>query len=93
MRGPEQVQALDAAAAQPGGEPAPAPVLSWPAFRALCAAPPLQAPGAPLLPATFAPLGRDEPPGPGTLLGLDAEFVAHSPPDTALRGRAPGRVW
>ncbi len=90
MRGPEQVQALDAAAAQPGGEPAPAPVLSWPAFRALCAA---QAPGAPLLPATFAPLGRDEPPGPGTLLGLDAEFVAHSPPDTALRGRAPGRVW
>lgn len=34
---------LEDSAAKLGAEPAPAPVLSWAAFRALCEAPPLQA--------------------------------------------------
>ena len=41
-----------------------------------------------LAPRTFEPLGPSEAPGAGTLLALDAEFVAHSPPDTELRGCA-----
>lgn len=48
----------------------------------------LQAPSLALAPRTFEPLGPGEAPGPGTLLALDAEFVAHSPPDTELRGCA-----
>ncbi len=36
--------------------------------------------------ATFSPLLPSELPQPGTLFALDAEFVAFSPPDKALRG-------
>ncbi len=35
---------------------------------------------------TFKPLGADEEVKPGTLLGIDTEFVAHSPPDKVMRG-------
>jgi hypothetical protein len=35
---------------------------------------------------TFVPFGPDERPGPGMLFGLDAEFVALSPPDKVVRG-------
>lgn len=40
---PLQVHVLEDATGKLGAEPAPAPVLSWDAFRALCEAPPLQA--------------------------------------------------
>ena len=40
---PLQVRVLGDSAGKLGAEPAPAPVLSWAAFRALCEAPPLQA--------------------------------------------------
>ena len=40
---PLQVHVLEDSAGKLGAEPAPAPVLSWTAFRALCEAPPLQA--------------------------------------------------
>ena len=53
-------------------------------LRRACA----QAASLALAPRTFEPLGPSEAPGPGTLLALDAEFVAHSPPDTELRGCA-----
>lgn len=39
----------------------------------------------PLAP-TFIPFGPNERPGPGMLFGLDAEFVALSPPDKIVRG-------
>ncbi|KAK9843491.1 hypothetical protein WJX81_005692 [Elliptochloris bilobata] len=81
-----QVPVLEDCAMRLGAEPAPAPVLSWAAFRSLCAAPPLQASSLAFAPRTFEPLGPGEAPAPGTLLALDAEFVAHSPPDTVLRG-------
>ena len=48
----------------------------------------MQAASLALAPRTFEPLGPSEAPGRGTLLALDAEFVAHSPPDTELRGCA-----
>lgn len=58
-------------------------------FFALCRQPPLQASlvglhrlGKP----TFWPLNAEEGPRPGLILGLDAEFVAFSPPRKALRG-------
>ena len=35
---------------------------------------------------TFTPLGPDESPKPGTLLAIDTEFVAHSPPDKVFKG-------
>jgi hypothetical protein len=35
---------------------------------------------------TFTPLGPDEEPGAGTLLAIDTEFVAHSPPDKVFKG-------
>lgn len=35
---------------------------------------------------TFKPLGPDEEIVPDTLLGIDTEFVAHSPPDKVMRG-------
>jgi len=38
---------------------------------------------------TFKPLGPDEEIVPGTLLGIDTEFVAHSPPDKVMRGCVP----
>jgi hypothetical protein len=44
-------------------------------------------------PATFKPLGADEEPGPGTLLGIDTEFVAHSPPDKVMKGCVACRCW
>jgi hypothetical protein len=37
-------------------------------------------------PPTFQPLGVEELPGPGTLFGIDTEFVAHSPPDKVVKG-------
>lgn len=47
----------------------------------------LQSPAAPRLKApAFKPLGADEEVQPGTLLGIDTEFVAHSPPDKVMRG-------
>ena len=48
----------------------------------------VQAASLALAPRTFEALGPSEAPGPGTLLALDAEFVAHSPPNTELRGCA-----
>ena len=35
---------------------------------------------------TFKPLGPDEAPKAGTLLAIDTEFVAHSPPDKVFKG-------
>lgn len=74
------------------GEPAayaPAPVLTAEQFTQLCK--PAQAPRHPqpspdTLTPSFVPLAPDEPPGPGMLLGLDAEFVAVSLPDVPVHG-------
>ena len=46
----------------------------------------LQHPGVRLNPPTFSPLGPDETPKAGTLLAIDTEFVAHSPPDKVFKG-------
>ena len=46
----------------------------------------LQHPGVRLNPPTFKPLGQDEDPKAGTLLAIDTEFVAHSPPDKVFKG-------
>ena len=35
---------------------------------------------------TFKPLAPDEAPKAGTLLAIDTEFVAHSPPDKVFKG-------
>ncbi len=79
-----QAAALESARRMP--PPVPAPVLSFEAFRTLCAAPPLQQPPPPpQQPRPFRPLAPDEAVTPGTLLGIDTEFVAHSPPDTLFR--------
>lgn len=59
------------------------------AFHALCRQPPLQATLVGLHrlnKPSFTPLSQDEGPHPGLILGLDAEFVAFSPPSKALRG-------
>ena len=59
------------------------------AFHALCRQPPLQASLVGLhrlSKPTFTPLSQEEGPQPGLILGLDAEFVAFSPPSKALRG-------
>ena len=48
----------------------------------------LQHPGVRLNPPTFKPLGPDEAPKAGTLLAIDTEFVAHSPPDKVFKGCA-----
>lgn len=46
----------------------------------------LQHSGVRLKPPTFKPLGPDEAPQAGTLLAIDTEFVAHSPPDKVFKG-------
>ena len=46
----------------------------------------LQASGWRLKKPTFKPLGPDEEPEAGTLLAIDTEFVAHSPPDKVFKG-------
>lgn len=59
------------------------------AFYTLCRQPPLQASMVGLHrlnKPTFIPLSQDEGPRPGLILGLDAEFIAFSPPSKALRG-------
>ncbi|BDA40432.1 probable PAN2-PAN3 deadenylation complex catalytic subunit pan2 [Coccomyxa sp. Obi] len=81
----KQVDSIEAAAQMP--PPKQGPVLSFEAFRQLCNAPPLQFQGASRLkPPTFQALGPDEEVRPGMLLGIDTEFVAHSPPDKVMRG-------
>jgi PAB-dependent poly(A)-specific ribonuclease subunit 2 len=73
-----------AAAAAPPAPPTPA--LTPAAFLALCAAPPLQPARARLHRPAFVPLSPSEDaPRPGTLLALDAEFVAYSPPERVVR--------
>lgn len=62
------------------------PVLTAESFLALCRSPPVQSPTVRLKPATFKPLEQEELPHPGMLLGIDAEFVALSPPDKAVKG-------
>jgi PAB-dependent poly(A)-specific ribonuclease subunit 2 len=71
-----------AAAAVPAS---PTPVLSPDAFLSLCRAPPIQSNTAHLRRPAFVPLRADELPKPGTLLALDAEFVAYSPPERTIR--------
>ena len=67
----------------------PAPVLSRQSFLELCKAPPLQK-GligvSRLASPSYSPLTEEEAPRAGTLLGLDAEFVAFSPPTKSLQG-------
>ena len=58
----------------------------WRCIEVVSASCVLQFPGSQYKPPTFKPLGQDEEPGPGTLLGIDTEFVAHSPPDRVLKG-------
>ncbi|CAL8467279.1 g6816 [Coccomyxa elongata] len=85
LYGLQKVDSIEAAAQMP--PPKQAPVLSFEAFRQLCNAPPLQFQGASRLRApTFEALGPDEEVRPGMLLGIDTEFVAHSPPDKVMRG-------
>ena len=64
------------------------PVLSWEGFQQVCRAPPLQGPSTRLNAPRFVPLEPHEMPRPGTLLALDAEFVAHAPAKRARRGCA-----
>ncbi|CAL5225176.1 g7957 [Coccomyxa viridis] len=79
-----QVASMDAASAAEA--PAPAPVVSFDSFRSLCNTLPLQHSKVKLKKPTFTPLGPDESPKPGTLLAIDTEFVAHSPPDKVFKG-------
>ena len=70
----------------------PVPVLTHEAFHQLCRAPPLQVSLlglSRLAGPSFWPLAPEEGPQEGLLLGLDAEFVAFSPPTKAFRGCAP----
>ena len=46
----------------------------------------MQHAGVKLKPPTFKPLEPDEEPKAGTLLAIDTEFVAHSPPDKVFKG-------
>ena len=75
-------------AASPTPDYTPAPVLTAEQFRQLCQ--PRQAPSpepqGPAAAPSFVPLALDEPPGPGMLVGLDAEFVAVSLPDVPVHG-------
>ena len=59
-------------------------------FQALCEEAPLQGPTARVSPR-IRPLTATEAPAAGTLLGLDAEFVALSQPDQRLVGCAPAK--
>ena len=81
------------AAAAPAPEYMAAPVLTPEQYAQLCSPADVLSPqkGSPQRgPAqaapSFVPLGPDEPPGPGMLLGLDAEFVAVSLPDVPVQG-------
>ena len=65
----------------------PRPVLTPAAFQALCCAPPVQPNRARLHRPSFVPLSALEAPHPGMLLGLDAEFVAYSPPEKVRLGQ------
>jgi len=69
----------------------PTPVLRNEQFHSLCRQPPLQTAMlgvAKMGKPTFWPLLPSEGPAAGLVLGLDAEFVAFSPPSKALRGCA-----
>lgn len=67
----------------------PAAALTSAQFRELCREAPIQGTASRLAPPTFLPLTEAEEPCPGLLLGLDAEFVALSLPDSRLSGCAP----
>ena len=78
------IQVVMRAGGQPGARAAHRRPHTYLETRWAC----VQAASLALAPRTFEALGPSEAPGPGTLLALDAEFVAHSPPDTELRGCA-----
>ena len=64
----------------------PSSVLTPEAFQALCTGPPVQGPSVKQHPRSFHPLTATEPPSPGMLLGIDAEFVAHWPAQKVMQG-------
>ena len=66
-------------------QPSPVPVLTPDQFFDLCRGPPLQGSSLRRRVPTFEPLGPDEAPHAGMLLGIDAEFVALSHPQKVLR--------
>ena len=66
-------------------QPSPAPVLTLEQFFELCRGPPLQGSSLRRRMPTFEPLGPDEAPHAGMLLGIDAEFVALSHPQKVLK--------
>lgn len=66
-------------------QPSPVPVLTLDQFFELCRGPPLQGPSLRRRMPTFEPLGPDEAPHAGMLLGIDAEFVALSHPQKTIR--------
>lgn len=70
----------------------PAAALTSSQFRELCREAPIQGTASRLAPPTFLPLTEAEEPCPGLLLGLDAEFVALSLPDSRLSGCASTTV-
>lgn len=67
----------------------PSPVLTTESFQALCSGPPVQGPSVKRHARNFEPLSPEELKGPGLLLGIDAEFVAHAPAEKVMQGSAP----
>ena len=65
---------------------APSPVLTSEGFQALCRGPPVQSPTVKQHPPSFEPLTPEELSGPGLILGIDAEFVAHWPAQKVMQG-------